>query len=369
MQMFQPPQGVAEFLEMGKSLFAKDPNWVPPLSIMLKDQFSPKSPFFQHAEVVLFVARKNGELVGRCSAQIDRQHLARYNDDTGFFGFLDTVDDQEVVEALLSRARAWLKEKGMKRLIGPMNLSINQEIGTLIEGFDTPPMVMMPHSLPYQDRINLAAGLSKCKDMYAWRWQAQPAMKKRSLRALSSMKDMGVVFRSANLKTEIEELLEIQEDAWRHNWNHVSMTAAEAKQLKKEFQLILDPSIVIVIEIDKKLAGMAIAVPNLNEAIRDFEGKLTPVTLMKLLWRLKVSRPKSARVAMLGIREAYRKQKKYMPLALALIAELNRRGYQRGYEWGELSWTLEDNAPVNAMIKAAGGEIYKKYRVYEQPID
>jgi hypothetical protein len=182
------------------------------------------------------------------------------------------------------------------------------------------------------------------------------------------MKDLGAVFRSADLKTELDELIDIQDDAWRHNWGHVSMTTAEAKQLKNEFKLILDPSIVIVIELEGQLAGMAIAVPNLNEAIRDFEGTLSPSKVAKLLWRLKVERPKSARVAMLGIREKFRKQKKYMPLALALIAELNRRGYQSGYQWGELSWTLEDNGPVNAMIKAAGGQVYKKYRIYEQEL-
>src|SRR5690606_17947539 len=123
-----------------------------------------------------------------------------------------------------------------------------------------------------------------------------------------------------------------------------------------------------VVEVDGVPAGMAIAIPNLNEAIRDFEGSISPTKIAKLLWRLKVDHPKSARVAMLGIRENIRTQKKWMPLALALIAELNRRGYQRGYEWGELSWTLEDNGPVNAMIRAAGGKIYKKYRVYEAPI-
>lgn len=367
-QMHRPPSGVPEFLEVGRTVFRDDPKWVPPLNLMFKDQFSPKSPFFQHAEVMLFTAVQNGKLVGRCSAQIDREHLKRYGDATGFFGFLDTVNDQQVVDALLAKARAWLKEQGMRRMVGPMNLSINQEVGTLIEGFDTPPMIMMPHSRPYQDALILGGGLEKCRDLYAWRWEVMPAMSSRSMRALTQMKDLGVKFRSADLKTELDELLAIQDDAWKDNWGHVSMTPAEAKQLKNEFKLLLDPSIVVVIEVEGELAGMAISVPNLNEAIRDFEGTLTPAKVAKLLWRVKVDHPKSARVAMLGIREKYRRQKKYMPLALALIAELNRRGYQRGYEWGELSWTLEDNGPVNAMIRAAGGKIYKKYRIYEQAL-
>ena len=364
-----PGTSTADFLEVGRIVFRNDPNWVPPLNIMMKDQLSPKSPFFQHAEVMLFTARRDGQLVGRCSAQIDREHLSRYKDDTGFFGFLDTIDDVAVVRALLDAAKEWLKDRGMKRLLGPMNLSINQEIGTLIEGFDTPPMIMMGHSRPHQDRVILEAGLVKCKDMYAWRWETTADMPKRSLKALTAMKEQGAVFRSADLKTEIPELIKIQDDAWKHNWGHVSMTRAEADQLRSEFKLILDPEIVIVVEIEGKPVGMAIAVPNLNEAIADFEGKISPTKIAKLLWRLKVDHPRSARVAMLGIKEGIRKQKKWMPLALALIAELNRRGYQRGYEWGELSWTLEDNGPVNAMIKAAGGKVYKRYRVYETAID
>ena len=364
-----PGSSVSDFLEVARIVFRDDPNWVPPLNIMQKDQLSPKSPFFQHAEVMLFTARRDGKLVGRCSAQIDREHLKRYQDDTGFFGFLDTVDDPEVVSALLAEAKAWLKARGMKRVIGPMNLSINQEIGTLIEGFDTPPMVMMGHSRPYQDRLILEAGLVKCRDLYAWRWEATADMPKRSLKALAAMKEQGAVFRSADLKTEIDELIRIQDDAWRHNWGHVSMTRAEADQLRNELKLIIDPEIAIVVEVEGKPAGMALAIPNLNEAISDFEGTISPTKIAKLLWRLKVDHPKSARVAMLGIKEGVRKQKKWMPLALALIAELNRRGYQRGYQWGELSWTLEDNGPVNAMIRAAGGKIYKRYRVYEGSLE
>lgn len=365
----KPGSDISDFMKAGREVFKRDPNWIPPLNIMLKDQLSPKSPFFQHAEVMLFTARRGDELVGRISAQIDREHLKRYSDETGFFGFLDTVNDKEVAAALVAEAKKWLKARGMKRMIGPMNLSVNQEVGTLIEGFDTPPMVMMPHSANYQDEVIQSTGLTKCKDLYAWRWEVTADMPRRSLKALAAMKEQGATFRNADLKTEIDTLIDIQDDAWRHNWNHVSMTKSEAAQLRNELKLIIDPAIAIVVEVEGKPAGMAIAIPNLNEAIRDFEGTISASKIAKLLWRLKVDHPKSARVAMLGIREGIRKQKKWMPLALGLIAELNRRGYQRGYEWGELSWTLEDNGPVNMMIKAAGGRVYKKYRVYESPLE
>jgi hypothetical protein len=364
-----PPGGdISDFLAAARVVFADDPHWVPPLNLLLKDQLSPKSPFFQHAEVMFFTARRAGELVGRISAQIDREHLRRYEDGIGFFGFFDTVDDVDVAAALLSAANQWLKQRNMKRLRGPMNLSINQEVGLLVEGFSTPPTVMMPHSTPYQGGIYEKLGLQKAKDLFAWRWDTAPGLPPRSLRALAEMKRIGVVFREVNLKTEIEQLIEIQDDAWRDNWGHVSMTPLEAIQLRRDLALIIDPSIALVAEIDGELAAMALAIPNLNEITRDFDGKLSPKNLAKLLWRLKVEHPKSARLALLGIKGTYRKQKKYMPLALALIAEIARRGYQHGYEWSELSWTVEDNGPVHALIKAAGGYMYKRYRVYEKDI-
>jgi len=364
-----PPGGdISDFLAAARVVFADDPNWIPPLNILQKDQLSPKSPFFEHAEVMFFTARRGGELVGRISAQIDREHLRRYGDDVGFFGFFDTVDDVDVAAALLNAANQWLKQRNMKRLRGPISLSINQEVGLLVEGFSTPPTVMMPHSRPYQGAIYEKLGLEKAKDLFAWRWDVAPGLPPRALRAHSEMKRLGVTFREVNLTTEIEELVAIQDDAWQDNWGHVSMTPAEAKQLRRDLSLIIDPAIAIVADIDGELAGMAIAIPNLNEIIRDFSGKLTPTNVAKLLWRLKVDHAKSARLALLGIKGEYRKQKKYMPLALAMISEIARRGYQHGYEWSELSWTVEDNGPVHALIKMAGGYMYKRYRVYEKDV-
>ncbi len=359
---------MSDFLEAARVVFREDPCWIPPLNIMLKDQLSPKSPFFQHAEGMFFTATKGGKLAGRISAQIDREHLKRYDDDTGFFGFFDTVNDEEVAKALLDRAKDWVAARGMKRIRGPLSLSVNQELGTLVEGFSTPPMIMMPHSRTYQDRVLQAIGLSKCKDLLAWRFDVRPDLPPRCVKAFEAMRALGVTFRQAKLHSEIEELVGIQDDAWRHNWGHVSMTPAEARQLRNELKLIVDPTVSIVVEVEGQIAGMALSVPNLNEVIQDFGGQLTAAKVAKLLWRLKVTRPKSARVAMLGIREGIRKQKKYMPLALALITELNRRGWERGYQWSELSWTLEDNGPVNTLIKTAGGKLYKRYRIYESEI-
>jgi hypothetical protein len=365
-----PALDIDEFIQAGHEVFRGDPSWVAPLRFMLEGQLSPRSPFFQHAEVVLFTARRRGQLVGRISAQVDWEHQKRYGDRVGFFGFFDTVDDPEVGRALVDRAAQWLAGFGMTRMRGPLSLSINQEVGTLVEGFDTPPSIMMPHARPHQDRIAQLAGLQKVRDLFAWRWTITAEPPARMLRGLEAMSKLPEVrFRSVDLEREIDTLVRIQDDAWRHNWGHVSMTEPEAHKLRDELKLILDPEVATVVDVDGEIAGMALAVPNLNEVIRDFSGKLSPSKVAKLIWRLKVRRPTSGRVAMLGIKESVRKQKKYMPLALALIADLNARGHRRGYRWAELSWTLEDNASVNSLIRAVGGEIYKRYRLYEKPIE
>src|SRR5690606_10555212 len=191
----------------------------------------------------------------------------------------------------------------------------------------------------YQGALIEATGLQKVKDLYAWRWEVGPEMPRRCMAAHREMLDMGFKFRPTDLWKEMDELVAIFDNAWQHNWGYVPMTRAEADQRRNELRLILDPEIAIVATLNGELVAMGIATPNLHEAINDFGGKVTPMNIAKLLWRMKVTRPKSARLAFLGVKEHIRKQKKYMPIALALINELNRRGYQRGYQWGELSWT------------------------------
>ena len=367
-----PGRDIRDFMRVPYVVFADDPAWVPPLHLMMKEQLTPaKNPFFAHADVMLFTARKNGKLVGRISAHIDHEHQRRYNDAVGFFGYFDTLDDVEVAQALLHAAREWLRARGMKRMRGPLSFSINEELGTLVEGFEEPPMVLMGHNRPYQGGLVEACGLSKVKDLYAWRYRME-ALPPRALKAWEEVKALPeVTLRIANrsqLDHEIHQVLEIQDDAWRDNWGHVSLTEAELKAVVEALKLLIEPELAILAEIDGRTAGMAIALPNLNEAIRDLRGKLLPLGWAKLLYRLKVSRPKSARLCLLGIRKEYRAVRRYAGLALAMVAEIQTRGRKLGVQRGELSWTLEDNTPVNLLIRSVRGEVYKKYRVYEQPL-
>jgi hypothetical protein len=368
----QPGRDLKDFIEVAFEVYRDDPAWVPPLHMEITDRLTPKkNPFFEHAEVALFTAWKDGKAVGRISAQIDHEHLRIHKDNAGFFGFFDTVDDQEVASALVAAAEAWLVDRGMTVMRGPFSLSINEETGMLVEGFDSPPTIMSAHHRPYQGALAEGAGLKKVKDCYGWKHQVVPAPPRaqRAWEAINSLPE--VQFRSVSprkLKKEVHDILDVFNDAWQHNWGFVPATDSEAKKMAADLQLILDKELSFFAEIDGQPVAICVCLPNLNEAIFDFKGKLNPATIAKLIWRLKIRRPKWARLMLLGIRTDLRGKKRYAPLAMAVIAELVRRGLKQGYEWAELGWTLEDNGLINAAIRSVGSEIYKRYRLFEKPI-
>jgi hypothetical protein len=368
------PRGfLDEFVRFPNQLFADDPAYVAPLEMEVRDRLNPKkNPFFEHAEGALFVARRDGRVVGRCSAQIDREHLRIHRDDAGFFGFFDTVDDQEVATALLRAAEAWLVERGMKLARGPYSLSINEEMGCLVEGFQHPPVLMMPHARPYQSALIEGAGYAKAKDVLAWRYEVEqpPERAKRAWAEIDAMPE--VTFRSVEKKRmqeEVEILVDIFNDAWQHNWGFVPATAAEVRKMAEDMKLLLDEDLAFFATVDGREVACCVCLPNLNEAARDLRGKLFPFGVFKLLYRLKVKQPRSARLVLLGIRGELRGKKRYGALSTAVYAELARRGIEKGYEWAELGWTLEDNHPINLGIKAMRGKVYKRYRVYERPLN
>jgi len=368
-----PGDDIDDFIQAGRVVFRDDPAWVAPLNMDIRDRLTPaKNPFFQHGEVALFTAWRGGRLVGRCSTSIDQEHLALHQDDTGFFGFFDTVDDDEVGAVLLDHARAWLRRRGMKHMRGPISLNMNEEVGILVEGHEHPPAVMMGHSRAWQQRVVESAGLEKAKDLLAWRFETGN-IPKRALRAWEKVQGMPEVrlrtVRPKDMDRELEIIMRIFNDAWESNWGWVPATPAEVKKIGEDLRLVLDKDLAFIAEVDDRPVAICIALPNVNEVIRDFDGKLGPIQLGKLLWRLKIKRPKSGRLMMLGIASELRGKKKYGGLSHAMYVEVARRGEKLGYEWGELSWTLEDNAPVNLGIRSMGAKVYKKYRVYEQPLE
>jgi hypothetical protein len=359
------------FIKLPFNLYRNDPNWVPPLLFRERQRFDPKTnPFLQHADAQLFLAHHDGQTVGRISAQVDHEHNRFHEERTGFFGFFESEDDPDTARALLDAAGGWLRERGMEAVRGPLSFSINQEVGLLIEGFDMPPMVMMAYSRPYYGRLIESAGYEKVKDLYAWRYDSAtvPAKAHRAVEELRRRPD--ITIRTGNksrFDEEIATILDVFNSTWSDNWGFVPVTPAEARHLGEELRQIADTNLVIVVEVEGKTAGVILAIPNINEAIHDLNGRIFPFGWAKLLWRLKVSHIKTGRLMIFGIKEEYR-TRRYLAMAYLLCDEIYRRSREGGYHWSEFSWTLEDNTAVSTMIRNVGCRKYKTYRIYEKPL-
>lgn len=370
----QTPMGgdLKDFLGVVDRIYANDPKYIRPLDLDLKDRLDPKkNPFFEHAEGTIFTAYENGKCVGRVTAQIDREHLDRHKDDTGFFGFLDTVDKPEVARELLTRAEAWLRQRGMKRVVGPFSLSINEETGCLVEGFDDPPVLLNPHHRPYQGGLIEQAGYTKEKDFFGWRYEvgdlnARVRKARDDIRAMPEVESRPLS--KKDIERDVKITLDIFNDAWNENWGFVPMTRKEGAKMAADLKLFLMPEITRIVTIDGEPAAVALAMPNVNELIPDLHGKLFPFGIAKLLYRLKVEGAKSGRLLILGIKKKFRLNRKYAGLSLFLYAEMNDGGRRCGMSWGELGWTLEDNAAVNTGIRMMGAKKYKTYRVYAKSL-
>ncbi|MEZ4323927.1 MAG: hypothetical protein R3B40_01850 [Polyangiales bacterium] len=362
-----------DFIRVQYDIFRNDPAYIPPLEMELRDRLTPgKNPLFEHAEGTLFTAWRGGKLVGRCSAQIDREHLRVHQDETGFFGFLDTIDDAAVAHRLLESAESWLRARGMKRVRGPFSLTINEESGVLIDGFEHPPVLMMPHSTRYQAGLIESYGYEKVQDLFAWKYVVEEPPPRAAKAHADMMALPEVRFRSVDksrMRAEVDTLVEIFNDAWSENWGFVPATEAEVAKMAADFKLLLDPDLAFFAEVEGREVGMVVCIPNLNEAAHDLNGKLFPFGWAKLLYRLKVQGTSSARLILLGLRQEMRAKKRYGALSTAMYAELAYRGMKKPqYKWAELSWTLEDNRPINLGIKAMRGKVYKTYRVYEKAL-
>lgn len=344
---------------------------MPPLLRLQREIFSPKhNAFYQHADVQLFLARRDGDVVGRISAQIDREHNKFHDEHTGFFGFFESENDPQVAIALLDAAEHWLRERGMDRIRGPLSFSINGEVGMLVDAFDEPPVMLMPYNPPYYLDLMQRCAYDRIKDLYAWKWAGQPP-KGSAARIVEELRSRPeVTIRRAKMSRfdeEVRIILDLYNDAWSENWGYVAATAAEAEQLAKDVKMLADPEIIPIVEVDGVPVGVALALPNLNEAIADLNGRLFPFGFAKLLWRLWRKRFKTGRLLLLGIKKEFR-TRKYVGISYLLCDEIYRGAAERGYEWAEFSWTLEDNHLINSLIDKIGARHYKTYRLFEKAL-
>lgn len=361
-----------DFLNVVDRIYADDPRYVRPLDMDVGDRLNPKkNPFFEHGEGVVFTAHRGGKCVGRVTAQIDREHLRRYDEKVGFFGFLDTIDDEEVARELLAHAEEWLRDRGMEKCRGPMSLNVNEELGCLVEGFDSPPTLMNPHHRSYQGGLIEKAGYAKVKDFFGWRYEIGNvnARVRKASNEIEAMPEITVrPFSKKNLDEDVKTALDIYNDAWSENWGFVPMSRREADKMASDLKLFMVPEVTAIVHIDGVPAAVALALPNINEIIGDLRGRLFPTGIAKLLWRLKVQGTRSGRLIILGIKKKYRMTRKYAGLSLYLYAAMNDGARKVGMTWGELGWTLEDNGAVNAGIRMMGAKKYKTYRVYEKAL-
>ncbi len=369
-----PGSDVKDFIDAGHVVFRDDPAFVPPLDFEIGERLSPRhNPFFTRGEATYFTAWRDGKVVGRTTASVDREYLRLWKDDTGFFGLFDTIEDEAVARGLLDRAEHWLRGKGMTRVLGPAGLYMNEEVGLLIEGHEHPPQLSMGHSRAWQSRLAEACGYEKEKDLLCWRYDESMGFNERTLHAWEQIKKLPEVkLRSIDVKRlpqELDLVMAIYNDAWAGKWGFVPILADELAKIVKDMKMVLDPDIAFIADVNGTPGGMCIMVPNLNEVIRDLGGKIFPFGWAKLLWRLKVKHPISTRLILLGVRADVRANvKRYGGLSAAMYVEVAKRGLAKGYKWSELSWTREDDAPINLGIRSMGAKVYKKYRVYRKAL-
>ena len=362
-------QQLRQFIRLPWSIYADDPAWIPPLLLERKEHLSAHNPYFEHARYQAWIAYRDGAPVGRISAQIDQLHLDLHQANEGFFGMLESEDDADTFAALFEIAESWLRDQGMRRVVGPYNLSINQEPGLLVDGFDTPPYLMMGHARPYYAAHMENNGFRKEKDLLAYRvavddFTLTPAMQAVTKRAKKRVKIRSL--RKSNFDEDLKIIGGIFNDAWSQNWGFIPFTPKEFKQLGKEFKLVLKFEMVKIAEVDRRPAAFMVMAPNINETIRDLNGRLLPFGWLKLLWRLKVKFPQTTRIPFMGVRQQYQDSLMGAAMALMMIQELYPPSVKHGVKEVEMSWILEDNKGTRDIIEGIKGYAYKRYRIYSK---
>lgn len=365
------PALLDRFIRLPTRLHRHDPHFVAPLMLERREALSAKTnPFFQHAQVQLWIAQRGGVDVGRISAQIDA--LAPWTaDGVGHFGLIAAEDDAAVLEALFGTAEAWLRERGCTHVMGPFNLSINEETGLLIDGHDHPPMLMMGHDQPYLAPMIEARGYRKAQDLLAYlcevRQDVPDAARQRMQRSIpENLRVRPLDMR--RYREEIGTITAIFNDAWAGNWGFAPFTDAEIDHLARSMKPILDPELVVIAEADGEAVGFGVCLPNLNEAIAGFDGKLLPLNWARLLWRLKLSGLKSARVPLMGVRRSYANRFVRSLVPFVMVDAMRGNALKKGIEQVEFSWILENNTPMRHICEAVGAIPYKTYRVYEKSL-
>ena len=362
--------GRRRFIAMPASLRSQHPQWVAPLFIERYLHLSDHNPYFKHAQWQGWLATRDGKPVGRISAQIDQSRLDHYQDATGYFGFLDAIDDAAVFQALFGSASDWLAERGMQRMRGPFNFSTNHDCGLLVDGFDTPPSIMMPHNPPYYHQQMLTAGFDPAQDLLAYLIDTDFNVP-RAMQALIDKSAAQIRLRPLRRKQQADDFRiigKIFNDAWSENWEFVPFSEAEILDIGGTLAHLIKDDYLQIAELDSEPVGMIVMLPNLNEMIADLNGRLLPLGWAKLLWRLKRSGANSGRIPLMGIKKQWQSSLLGTAMVYQLIGALREPAHRDGIKQVELSWILESNRPMRNVIESLGGDAYKRYRIYQKSL-
>lgn len=360
------------FVDVANELHADDPYWTVPLYMERMDLLTPgKNPYFEHAKAQYWMARRNGKYVGRITAQVDELAIKEHGRKEGHFGFFACEDNAETAHALLTTAQDWLREQGMEVAVGPMNLSINEEVGLMVEGFYTHSMMLMPHDMAYMKEMLLDEGFAPVINLLAYIRRVHDP-EPESIVKLARRPSERVQLRKLDMKNyraDIDTLVSIFNEGWHTNWGFVPMTPSEVEHMANELKPIIDPELAAFAYVGDEPAGFIVCLPDVNEMIRGLNGKLLPFGWAKLLWRLKVRGPKMGRVLLMGVRKKFSKGMlgNMIPFKMIYYVEPHLKNNTK-IEYIEMSWILETNKPMCTMLERVGGYVYKRYQVFEKKL-
>jgi len=360
---------LTQFIKMQWKFYKDDPYWVPPLISDKRNFFDKKkNPFFKHADLQCFIAVKDGKYVGRIAAIKNDMHNKYHGENIGFFGFFECINDQLVANKLFDTAKDWIKQKGCNAMRGPANPSSNDEWAMLLDGFDDSPRILMPYNPKYYLDLCENFGMKKVKDLYAYKLENDKVTSSDKLRRVADIaqRRSGLKVRSVNMKdfpNELEKFKYVYNKAWAPNWGFIPMTNEEIDAMAKELKPLVEPSLILFGEIGNQIVGAALVMLDYNYVLKKMNGRLFPFGFLKFFTERK--NIKWARVLTLGIIPEYQKR----GLDAVFYWEIVNRAHKIGIDLGEASWILEDNAMMNRGAEVMNGTIYKKYRIFEIPIE
>jgi GNAT superfamily N-acetyltransferase len=358
-------QDLNDFIRLPFILYAQDPFYVPPLIKEMQTHYSRKNPFFHHASVQYFLAKRYGKLEGRIVSIINQRHIEYHDEKAGFFGFFESSDNMDVAAALLNKVSDELRRRGMEIVRGPMNFTTNEECGLLIEGFDSPPMLMMPYNPPYYNDLMEKCDMKKAKDLYAYIINTPEDLPKKIHRVADIAAKSGIRVRPIDKKKFVSEMhifKDVYNSAWAKNWGFLPLTDEEVVYLGHNLKPVVVPEMTVIAEKENEPVGFLGLLPDFNFVLKHMKGKMNLISIMKALYYSK--KIKDLRLLLLGVKAEYRNKGVDALLFREAFKGVKRGGYKRV----DFSWILEDNIPTQRLIEMIGGRLYKKYRIYEKEL-